>query len=173
MVPRAGQRRFKVVVQPEERDPELTVGLLLTLLKNTETRRTKALHEQANRLGTEHYRRTEELRTRLASAADPDVARRLKLLDELEAALTVQVGEFSWDDVLNPRQIAAGLAEFMQGHRARLRARQTSSDQARMLDEVAKNLQSAARQLRAAPSSPPRRRPPSPTVEEAPTVPSP
>ncbi|MGW0334266.1 hypothetical protein ACWD0J_20760 [Streptomyces sp. NPDC003011] len=154
MVPGTGKRRFQVVVKPEEREPELTVGLLLTLLKNTETRRTKALHEQANRLGTEHHRRTEELRTRLASAADPNVARRLKLLDELEAALAVEVGEFSWGDVLAPGQAAAGLAEFMQGHRARLRAQQTSSDQARMLDDMVKSLQNAARQLRAAPALP-------------------
>lgn len=44
-MPSSRGRRFKEVVKPADREPRLTVGLLLTPLKNTETTRANALQQ--------------------------------------------------------------------------------------------------------------------------------
>lgn len=148
--PRAGSRRFKTVVKPAEREPKLTIDLLLTLLKNTETTRTRALRFQADQLGNQHRAEMNALR-RERAVSDPKAMQRLVLLDQLEKAMGMTLGEYSWrDEQINPEQAAEGLAAFMRGHAAREHAREKAEQQATRLEDIARQAQEEAKRLRKA-----------------------
>jgi hypothetical protein len=150
MVPNPrGGRRFKTVVKPAEREPQLTIGLLLTLLKNTETTRVNALRTQERVLRERHHEDVQKVR-REKAAADPRAGHRLELLDRLEAAMRKQLGDYSWDDVFQPEEAAEGLADFMRGHQARVHARETAERQAQHLEGIAEQARKEAQRLRAA-----------------------
>jgi hypothetical protein len=147
--PRAGLRRFKTVVKPAEREPELTIGLLITLLKNTETTRVNAMRAVSDKVAAEHRAEIERLR-REKSTADPESRSRLKLLDRLEAAMRLRLHDSTspWSDWLSPEDAAEGLAEFMAGHQARIVAGHRAAQQAQHLDRVARALMEEAKTLR-------------------------
>ncbi|MGW2863330.1 hypothetical protein [Streptomyces sp. NPDC001205] len=141
-----GARRFKTVVKPAEREPKLTVGLLLTLLKNTETTRINALNAHGRNLRDRHV---EELRrAREEGSSHPQTRERLALLARLEEAIAVKLGAFSWGNVLDPQDAAAGLAAFMSEHRERVGLRRSIEDQAAELDRLARRAAQEAAYLR-------------------------
>ncbi|MGW5529450.1 hypothetical protein [Streptomyces xanthochromogenes] len=141
-----GTRRFKTVVKPAEREPKLTLGLLLTLLKNTETTRTNALDAQSRRLREQYG---EEVRkAREEGASHPQTRERLALLTRLEAAMAVKVGNYSWGSVMDPEGIADGLAAFMSEHRERVSLRRSIEDQAAELERLAQRAVQEAASLR-------------------------
>lgn len=146
--PRGG-RRFKTVVKPAEREPKLTIGLLMTLLKNTETTRTNALRVQAQQLSEQHYRQVQEVRRERGMVAPKDV-KRLDLLERLEKAMDMELGEYAWRDQLEPEGAAEGLAAFMRGHAARMRAREVTEQEARSLERLAATAAEEAKKLRKA-----------------------
>lgn len=150
MVPNPrGGRRFKTVVKPAEREPKLTIGLLMTLLKNTETTRTNALRVQAQQLSEQHYRQVQEVRRERGMVAPKDV-KRLDLLERLEKAMDMELGEYAWRDQLEPEHAAEGLAAFMRGHAARMRAREVAEQEARSLESLAATAAEEAKKLRKA-----------------------
>jgi hypothetical protein len=150
MVPNPrGGRRFKTVVKPAEREPKLTIGLLMTLLKNTETTRTNALRVQAQQLSEQHYRQVQEVRRERGMVAPKDV-KRLDLLERLEKAMDMELGEYAWRDQLEPEHAAEGLAVFMRGHAARMRAREVTEQEARSLESLAATAAEEAKKLRKA-----------------------
>jgi hypothetical protein len=150
MVPNPrGGRRFKTVVKPAEREPKLTIGLLMTLLKNTETTRTNALRVQAQQLSEQHYRQVQEVRRERGMVAPKDV-KRLDLLERLEKAMDMELGEYAWRDQLEPEHAAEGLAAFMRGHAARMRAREAAEQEARSLERLAATAAEEAKKLREA-----------------------
>jgi hypothetical protein len=150
MVPNPrGGRRFKTVVKPAEREPKLTIGLLMTLLKNTETTRTNALRVQAQQLSERHYRQVQEVRRERGMVAPKDV-KRLDLLERLEKAMDMELGEYAWRDQLEPEHAAEGLAVFMRGHAARMRAREVTEQEARSLESLAATAAEEAKKLRKA-----------------------
>jgi hypothetical protein len=152
--PRAGSRRFKTVVKPAEREPQLTIGLLLTLLKNTETTRVNAIRAVSYSLANAHRAELDKLR-REKSTADPESRQRLELLDRLETMMRMRLHDNTsrWGDWISPEDAAEGLAEFLAGHRARIVAGQRAEEQARQpactpaqtLLEEAKKLREAHR----------------------------
>jgi hypothetical protein len=150
MVPNArGSRRFKTVVQPQEREPRLTVELLMTLIKNTETTRVNDLRMQDQQL-TQHFRQQVEKVRREQGVASPDDARRLDLMEQLEKAMDLRLGAYPWRDQLDPQGAAQGLAEFMRGHAARLEARERTERHAAELDRIAEQATEEAKKLRKA-----------------------
>ncbi|MGW8702870.1 hypothetical protein ACWGOK_39195 [Streptomyces eurythermus] len=149
MVPNPRGRRFKVVVKPEEREPNLTIGLLMTLLKNTETSRVNDLRLQQQRLSQNFSEQLQKAR-RERGLVNPKDVKRLELLDRLEKAMGMPLADFAWGDQLEPEQAAEGLAEYMRGHAARLRAQQAMQDKARDLERLAEMAAREAKRLRAA-----------------------
>lgn len=150
MVPNPrGGRRFKTVVKPDEREPNLTIGLLMTLLKNTETTRVNALRMQEQQMREEHSRRVQEIRRERGMVSPKDV-KRLDLLERLETAMDMQLGEYPWRDQLEPESAAQGLAAFMRGHAARQHARELTEQQVRNLEDLAMRATEEAKKLRKA-----------------------
>lgn len=149
MVPKANSRRFTVVVKPAEREPSITLGLLLTLLKNTETTRVNDLRLQQSRLVTQHYEELQRAR-REKAGTDPKFGSRLALLDRLEVAMGMKLSDYSWTDLLEPEEAAEGLVEFMRGHKERYQARERAERQAQRLDDIAKVAAEQAQKLREA-----------------------
>lgn len=149
MVPGTRGRRFKTVVKPAVREPELTMGLLLTLIKNAETTRTNALRRQADELSAAHYRREQELRRELATTADPKTKQRLEDLAELEKNLGFKIGSVSWRDQIDPALTGRAMARFVRDEAARENALEGMDFQARSLERMAERLTEAAVDLRA------------------------
>lgn len=146
--PRGG-RRFKTVVKPEEREPKLTIGLLMTLLKNTETTRVNDLRMQETQMREQHYKQVQEVRRERGMVSPKDV-KRLDLLERLEKAMGMELGEYAWRDHLEPESAAEGLAAFMRGHAARMTARETAEREARNLEHLAATAAAEAKKLREA-----------------------
>lgn len=148
MVPNPrGGRRFKTVVKPEEREPKLSIGLLMTLLKNTETTRTNALRLQEQQMREQYHKQVQEVRRERGMVSPKDV-KRLDLLDRLEKAMDMQLGDYAWRDQLDPEAAAEGLTAFMRGHAARRRAREIAEDEARSLEALAVRVAEEAKKLR-------------------------
>lgn len=149
MVPGPRGRRFKTVVKPAEREPNLTIGLLMTLLKNTETTRVNDLRMQETQMREQHYKQVQEVRRERGMVSPKDV-KRLDLLERLEKAMDIKLGEYPWRDQLEPEGAAQGLAAFMRGHAARQRAREVSEQEARSLEALAVRAAEEAKKLRKA-----------------------
>ncbi|MDX2658296.1 hypothetical protein PV382_17950 [Streptomyces scabiei] len=149
MVPGGRGRRFKTVVKPAEREPRLTIGLLLTLLKNTETTRVNALQAQGQQLRAQHYDEVQKVRRERGNVSPKDV-KRLELLERLEKAMDMQLGEYAWRDQLEPEHAAEGLAAFMRGQNARRHARETAEQEASSLERIAVRAAEEAKELRRA-----------------------
>jgi hypothetical protein len=149
MVPGPRGRRFKTVVKPEEREPSLTIGLLMTLLKNTETTRVNDLRMQEQQMREQHYKQVQEIRRERGMVSPKDV-KRLDLLERLEKAMDMQLGDYAWRDQLEPEGAAEGLATFMRGHAARQRAREAAEQEARSLESLAALAAEEAKKLREA-----------------------
>ena len=149
MVPNSRGRRFKVVVKPAEREPKLTIGLLMTLLKNTETTRVNDLRMQADQMNRDFYERLEKAR-RERGVVSPKDAKRLELLDRLEKAMDAELGEYPWRDQFEPEHAAEGLAAFMRGEASRRKAREDAERHAASLERVAARALEEAKELRKA-----------------------
>ena len=149
MVPNPRGRRFKTIVKPAEREPKLTIDLLMTLLKNTETTRVNDLRRQEQQMREQHYQKVQEVRRERGMVSPKDV-KRLDLLERLEKAMDMELGEYAWRDQLEPEQAAEGLAAFMRGHAARQQARQTAEDEARSLERLSVRAAEEAKKLREA-----------------------
>lgn len=146
MVPGPRGRRFKTVVKPKEHEAQITVPLLITLLKNTETTKVNALRQQERKLREEHYEREQKLRRERPALST--VGRRLEALDRLEALLGMKLDDYPWDDRITPETAAEGLKTFMRGQAAVATARKDAEYVIRDLDRVARNAQEQADVLR-------------------------
>jgi len=146
MVPNSRGRRFTMVIKPERRQPELTLGLLITLLKNTETTRVNDLRRQQEQLYRQH---SEEMQAvRRERGLGPDHARRLDAMDRFDAAMGAKIGTRGWDGEIPPELAAEGLAEFMQGIVTRAKAQEEIERHVRSLERIAERAAEEAAQLR-------------------------
>lgn len=142
-------RRFRVVVAPAEREPKLSVPLLVTLLKCTETGRVNALQAQRDQLRGEHYREMEEARRQSQlNRANPEVKRRLELLDQLETALGSKLDNFTWRGQITPQAAAAALQSLAAGEAGQQAARERTQRGADDLERLAQELTRQAQALR-------------------------
>jgi hypothetical protein len=151
MVPSPRGRRFKVIAKPAERKPELTMSLLLTLLKNTETTRTNAMRYAVDQERERHRKEMDTLRRELRGKADPESASRLQRMDALEEAMGLEVADYTsvWAGLAAP-EMAAGLKDFMAGHQARVLAKKATERQAHSLERAAEAMTEQAKKLREA-----------------------
>lgn len=147
MMPGGRGRRFKVVVQPEERKFEITPALLRTLLTNTETTRTKALQKQDRMLRQKFYEQEQQVRRQRGTFSEKD-RRRLELLDRLEKALGTELSDYAWEGRLTPEGAAETLQALAQGRAALDRAKDRAESAVRELDRTARGAQEAADRLR-------------------------
>jgi hypothetical protein len=148
MVPGARGRRFKKIVEPQEREAKITVPLLLTLLKSTETTRTNALQQQAKKLRQEAYENQQRALAR--RQANTSSGRRLEALDRLEELLGLKLDDYPWDGRITPETAAEGLKTFMQGQAAVDNAKKDAEYIIRELDRAAREAQGHADSLRKA-----------------------
>lgn len=147
MMPGGRGRRFKVLVKPEERDAEITPGLLITLLKNTETTRTNALQRQQRELSRKFSEQEQQTRRQRGVFSEKD-KRRLELMDRLEAALGVELSDYAWEEKLSPEGAADVLKELARGRAALDKAKDRAESAVRELDRAAKTAQETADRLR-------------------------
>lgn len=150
MVPNPKGRRFKKIVTPEAREPELSIGLLLTLLKSTETTRTNAIRDLGRTYSRQQAEREQKLRQELAGAADPESKRRLDALAELEKTLGFEIGDDTWRGKVAPHLVGGAIAKFVQGEQARAKAASEFDYEARALQRLSESLAETAAKLRAA-----------------------
>lgn len=142
-----GGRRFKVVVKPEEHEAEITPGLLVTLLKNTETTRTHALSLQRQQLWKESQERESQIR-RQKAVFSPEDRERLDQLDRLEAALGMKIERYPWGDRLNAEGAAEVLKDLAGGQAAMDGARHRAGNAVRELERAARVAEEAASKLK-------------------------
>lgn len=148
MMPSGGKsRRFKVLQKPEEKDSEITPGLLITLLKNTETTRTNALQQQERVLRQKFYDQEKQTQRQRGLFNEKD-KRRLELLDRLEAALGVELTDYSWEEKLQPEGAARALKALAGGEAALDKTKDRAESAVRELDRAAKSAQETADRLR-------------------------
>lgn len=155
MVPGTRGRRFKTIVKPAVREPQLTMALLLTLLKNTETTRTNAIKNLGYQLQQEHHKREQQLRRELATTADPKTKQRLEALAELEKNLGFEIGTLSWRKQIEPALAGRAMADYIRDEAARQNATEDLDYQAKSLERLAERLTEAAAELRAIPAGQP------------------
>lgn len=146
MVPGTRGRRFKKVVEPEEHDANITVSLLITLLKNTETTKVNALRQQGQKLRQVAYER--EQRAHQERLSHTSTGRRLEALGRFEELLGMKLDDFAWDGHITPETAAEGLKTFMQGQAAVEAAKRNAEYVIRDLDRAAKGVQEHADSLR-------------------------
>ncbi|MFE0472730.1 hypothetical protein ACFW2V_14045 [Streptomyces sp. NPDC058947] len=148
MVPGTRGRRFKKIVEPEEHEPKITVPLLLTLLKNTETTRTNALLQQQRKLRREAYEQQQQaLAQRQANTSS---GRRLEALDRLEELMGLKLDDYAWEGRITPETAAESFKTFMQGQAAVDNAKRDARHVLRELDRAARDAQGHADALRKA-----------------------
>jgi hypothetical protein len=155
MVPKKNSRRFQTVIKPTEREPRLTVGLLVTLLKNTETTRTNALRQQHSKLWQEFAEREQKLEAQRAERSmSVEVKERLEALDKLEEALGMKLTGFRWRDNLRPETAAEVLRQVARGAAAVDEARNRLQQQAKNIARISAAIADQADELVAAVNPP-------------------
>lgn len=150
MVPNPKGRRFKKIVTPEAREPELSIGLLLTLLKSTETTRTNAIRDLERAYSRQQVERERKLRQELAGTADPESKRRLDALAELEKVLGFEIGSDAWRGKVEPHLVGGAIAKFVQGEQVRSKVTNDFDYEAQALQRLSEKLGKAAAELREA-----------------------
>lgn len=147
MMPGTRGRRFKVLAKPEEREAQITPGLLITLLKNTETTRTNSLRRLEQELRKKFYEQEQQVRRQRGTFNDKD-KRRLELLERLEKALGMELADYAWEGRLEPEGAAQVLLDLAQGRAALDKAKERAESAVREMDRAAKAAQETADRLR-------------------------
>lgn len=148
MMPGGRGRRFKVLIKPEEREARITPGLLVTLLKNTETTRTRSLSLLRSQLSKESYEREQAIRNDRKALFNPEDKARLDALSKLEEALGMTIDRFSWGNRLDAEGAADVLKELARGRAAVDDARHRAANAVRELERVARMAEESAASLR-------------------------
>lgn len=115
---RAGQRRFKVMVQPETRTPQLTVQLVGTLINRVENLNAERRHRLTVDHRNELHRAVAAERTRQSEATlDQRTRERLELLTQLESWLGVELDAYPWkDDEAKPMEVGTAMRDYVHDH---------------------------------------------------------
>lgn len=117
MEPRPHARMFRIARPATVKEPKLTVDLLAELLRQSDNERLGAI----DKLRADHRAAMADLAQKFRTSGargglDPATARRLGLLDQVEAALGMTIEAYGWSGkVLTPAELAAALEE-VPGH---------------------------------------------------------
>jgi hypothetical protein len=125
MVPPASQRyrKFRVKKKATSKAPELTAGLMVEIARRVDNYRLG----QIARLNSEReemiYKALQEQRQSSANRAlNPDLQRRLELLERLENAIGARLDSFGWEGndlrpaTVSPDELSAALREYTVDH---------------------------------------------------------
>uniref|UniRef100_UPI003F49AC3C hypothetical protein n=1 Tax=Streptosporangium sp. CA-235898 TaxID=3240073 RepID=UPI003F49AC3C len=116
----ANRRRFKTIVQPETREPNLTVSLLAELVSRTDNVRLADFHRLRVDHRNELYQQEQKLRREQNTAAlDYETKERLELLAKVEKTLGMTLTHWASKrdtDSVTVEEIAAALGDFAREH---------------------------------------------------------
>ncbi|MEU8378985.1 hypothetical protein [Streptosporangium sp. NPDC048865] len=114
------RRRFKVVVQPETREPTLNIALLAELVSRTDNVRLADFHRLRVDHRNELYQQEQKLRAERGSAElDWDTQQRLDLLAKVEKTLGMTLTRWASKrdtDSVTVEEFAAALGDFTREH---------------------------------------------------------
>lgn len=136
-------RRFRVVVQPEQREPKLTVQLVAALVSRTENLRA----DYIRRLKVDHRNeidrtiRAERQRAGMATL-DSRTRERLALLGELEGWLGMELHDFPWRDEnrAKPMELGFAMKDYVRDHVALQRRSDEINDRMMRLRRAAEQV---------------------------------
>lgn len=116
MCPNPRGRRFKVVRQPEVREPRVDLGLLITLAKKLDNMRDLAVRQAVQEAQQQFYVAEEKLRRELRSTSDPATRERLRLLGELEEAAGITLADWTFynKEEATPQQFGRALRRLIK-----------------------------------------------------------
>lgn len=120
MEPQARSRRFKIRVQAATKDPQLTVPLMIELLRRADNQRLSEIDQIRSRHGQELYEAEQRARSQAVMATlPPGLQKRIDLLERLETAIGAQLDTFAWGGVtefrnLTPEELAAALKDLRE-----------------------------------------------------------
>jgi len=147
---RANGRRFRVVVPAESREPEVSLPLLVEILRRADNTRLNEIDDLVMKHREQVQKARVDERSRLElDTLSPDVRERLALLDKLEQAVGMRLERFAWGtrgpvEEATPEELAAALGDFPRGHVA-LQRRET--DLARLETRLRRGLEQALDEL--------------------------
>lgn len=119
---RANGRRFRVVAPAASREPEVSLPLLVEILRRADNTRLDEIDKLVMKHRDEVQKARVAERSRLdAQTLGPEVRSRLELLDKLEHAVGAEIANFGWGTDLplkdiDPKELAAAVRDFTQGH---------------------------------------------------------
>ncbi|NAS22468.1 hypothetical protein GT755_12325 [Herbidospora sp. NEAU-GS84] len=129
--PRSG-RRFKVVIKPEARKPELSLELVIRLVARNNAIRDADMQRLRDEQRNEIYRQVEAAKAKWSRASiDYPTQRRLDLLARVEEALGVTLTEWSSDrslDRLTAKELGEALRDYTRDHAVLSRARKEAAE---------------------------------------------
>jgi hypothetical protein len=96
-MPRAGQRRFRVIVKPGAKTPKLTLSLLVELMRRADNDRLAQIDQAEREHGNAiHKAVQDDRRNRAISGLPHALQQRLALLEEIEKAIGCPLTEYVW-----------------------------------------------------------------------------
>lgn len=144
-LPRAG-RRFKTVVRAESKEAELSLPLVIELLRRTDNQRLAEMDQMREGWREDKYKIEREARAEGATAGmSPDLRKRLEFLDRLEQATGCKATDWSWEgngrlDEMTAGELAVILADARDGIAAQRRALRNAIREAALRNAVARVL---------------------------------
>lgn len=115
---RANARRFRAVVPAAVREPEVSLPLLVEILRRADNTRLAEMQQQRMDHQRDVYAKVEKARRAADQAGlDPATKRRLRILDELEEALGASIIDVGWGtelplESIAPVELASAFREF-------------------------------------------------------------
>jgi hypothetical protein len=152
MEPQARSRRFRVRVQADAKAPELTVGLLIELLRRADNQRLGEMDAMRGRHRSETDKIRREAHESTAIGQIPyRVQRRLELLERLEKALGFTLNEYAGFREDPPRRITPEeLAVLITDAGENVAAQRRAADAERIRSALLGHLTQFAEQLESA-----------------------
>jgi hypothetical protein len=132
-------RRFKVKVQAATKVPELTVPLLVELLRRADNQRLGEMDRMRDRHRSELHRAEQAGReTAERRSIPPAVRQRLDLLEQLEAMLGMQLADWRGfnTEQITPKELAALLGDAAENVTAQRRLEDSHRVRVSLLREV-------------------------------------
>lgn len=149
MEPQARSRRFKVRVRPAEKQPELTVGLIVELMRRADNQRLSEMDELRQQHRDGMWQQEQRLRAeRSAAAVDPATRERLELLERVETAIGVPLDRHAWKYERELRRMSPGeLAEALAGAADHVRVQRLAARTSAARDQLLKAAATTVAQL--------------------------
>lgn len=155
---RVNARRFRAVVPAASREPEVSLPLLVEILRRADNTRLTEMQQQREKHRDEVYIRVEKARREAnANTLDPVTQTKLKKLEALEQALGASISDFGWGtdlplEHIKPEELVTAAREYTHQHvalqRRELDLRRREDRLRRGLERVLQELEPPAKKRR-------------------------